>query len=353
MKRRRIFLAVLILAAIGGGTYYALSRPPDTLVITGIVDGNNVVVSSKMTGRILSMKVREGQAVKTGDVIAQLDHADLSAAAQATSAAVSQAQQMTLQASDQIALTKASLVARIAQARAQVQQVTAQEAQARATLDQAESSYKRTLPLFDEGLVTAQDRDNAKAARDGARAGLQATERGLAVARAALADAQAQQKQIAVQERQVGAYQAAARQAQAMHRESEAVLDQAEVVAPISGVVTLLAAREGEVVKPGDPIVTIFELGDTWVQADVEETYADLITLGEVLTVRLPSGAEVQGPVFYKAVEAGFATQRDVSRTKRDIKTVAIRVRVANPDGRLARGMTAWVVVPLKPKGQS
>jgi len=158
---------------------------------------------------------------------------------------------------------------------------------------------------------------------------------------------------IAVQERQAAAYKAAAQQAQATHQESEALLDQAQVVAPISGVVTLRAAREGEVVKPGDPIITIFELGNTWVQADVEETYADLIKLGEVLTVRLPSGAEVKGPVVYKAVEADFATQRDVSRTKRDIKTVAIRVRVANLDERLARGMTAWVILPLRPKGQA
>jgi len=63
--------------------------------------------------------------------------------------------------------------------------------------------------------------------------------------------------------------------------------------------------------------------------------------------VRLPSGAEVTGPVIYKAVEADFATQRDVSRTKRDIKTVAIRVRVANPDGKLPLGMTAWVMLPV------
>ena len=51
--------------------------------------------------------------------------------------------------------------------------------------------------------------------------------------------------------------------------------------------------------------------------------------------------------MIYKAVEADFATQRDVSRTKRDIKTVAIRVRVNNPDGKLALGMTAWVMLPV------
>jgi len=60
--------------------------------------------------------------------------------------------------------------------------------------------------------------------------------------------------------------------------------------------------------------------------------------MGETLRWRLPSGTEVSGPVIYKAVEADFATQRDVSRTKRDIKTVAIRVRVSNPQGKLAAG---------------
>jgi HlyD family secretion protein len=65
------------------------------------------------------------------------------------------------------------------------------------------------------------------------------------------------------------------------------------------------------------------------------------------LRVRLPSGAETAGPVIYKAVEADFATERDVSRTKRDIKTVAIRVRVSNPEGKLPLGMTAWVMLPV------
>jgi HlyD family secretion protein len=78
----------------------------------------------------------------------------------------------------------------------------------------------------------------------------------------------------------------------------------------------------------------------------VEETYADLIKMGQNLTVRLPSGAEVTGPVIYKAVEADFATQRDVSRTKRDIKTFQVRLRCDNHDRGLAVGMTAYVTLP-------
>ena len=111
---------------------------------------------------------------------------------------------------------------------------------------------------------------------------------------------------------------------------------------------TLRAARQGEVVNPGNPIVTLFDLSSTWVDADVEETYADLISMGQTLRVRLPSGAEVTGPVIYKAVEADFATQRDVSRTKRDIKTFEVRLHVDNHDRTLALGMTAYVMLPLK-----
>jgi HlyD family secretion protein len=64
--------------------------------------------------------------------------------------------------------------------------------------------------------------------------------------------------------------------------------------------------------------------------------------------VRFPSGLEREGTVFYRGVDADFATQRDVSRTKRDIKTFEIRVRVDNSDRRLYPGLTAYVTVPLE-----
>jgi HlyD family secretion protein len=84
------------------------------------------------------------------------------------------------------------------------------------------------------------------------------------------------------------------------------------------------------------------------VRADVEETYIDRIRIGDKLTVRLPSGEEREGTVFYRGVDAGFATQRDVSRTKRDIRTFEIRIRTDNRDRRLAVGMTAYVLLPLQ-----
>ena len=99
-------------------------------------------------------------------------------------------------------------------------------------------------------------------------------------------------------------------------------------------------------VSVGQPIVTLINPDDLWVRADVEESYIDRVRLGDKLTVRLPSGVEREGTVFYRGADAGFATQRDVSRTKRDIKTFEVRLRVDNKDRRLAVGMTAYVLMP-------
>ena len=63
--------------------------------------------------------------------------------------------------------------------------------------------------------------------------------------------------------------------------------------------------------------------------------------------MRLPSGVERQGTVFYRGADAAFATQRDVSRTKRDIKTFEIRLRLDNKDRRLAVGMTTYIELPV------
>jgi len=135
--------------------------------------------------------------------------------------------------------------------------------------------------------------------------------------------------------------------AAAQQTKADVRLAYTEVKAPIDGLVDVRAARAGEVVGAGQPIVTLINPDDLWVRADVEESYIDRIKLNDHLTVRLPSGAELDGVVFYRGVDAGYATQRDVSRTKRDIKTFEIRLRCDNKDRKLAVGMTAYVLLPV------
>ena len=95
----------------------------------------------------------------------------------------------------------------------------------------------------------------------------------------------------------------------------------------------------------GSPIVTIVDLSDTWARAAIPETFADHIALGDTMRVRMPGGTITSGKVFFKSAEADFATQRDVSRRKRDIKTIVLKVRLDNPKGAYVPGMTAEVLV--------
>jgi HlyD family secretion protein len=387
MKRRLIVLTVL--AVIAAAIWWEERPRPQTLVLTGTVDGNEVVVGSKITGRIVSLAVDDGQRVNAGDLVAVLDQDELRADQGAAGHAIAQARASAQQSAAQTELLESTLPTKVqqasaqveqaqaqlkqnesqvAQAQAQLQQAQAQVAQTQAAVAKAQDNFNRIRPLVEkdinppQDLVTARtDLDSAKANQQAAeagveasrravasaQAGVEATRRSVAAAQAALADARQEERQVTVQQRQTDALRAAAAQAEANAAAADARFGQTRIYAPASGIVTLRAARQGEVVNPGNPIVTLFDLSSTWVEADVEETYADLIAMGQTLHVRLPSGTEVTGPVIYKAVEADFATQRDVSRTKRDIKTVAIRVRVANPDGKLALGMTAWVMLPV------
>ena len=180
-----------------------------------------------------------------------------------------------------------------------------------------------------------------------AQAKLDALKKQVEAQRAAVALARSNAEQMAVRRSQVQANEHMQAAANAQRTKADVRLRYTEIHAPIDGIVDVRAARVGEVVNPGQPIVTLINPDDLWVRADVEESYIDRVRIGDTLTVRLPSGVEREGTVFYRGADASFATQRDVSRTKRDIKTFEVRLRVDNADRRLAVGMTAYVVLPM------
>ena len=99
-------------------------------------------------------------------------------------------------------------------------------------------------------------------------------------------------------------------------------------------------------VAAGAAIVTIMDLTQTWIYAPLPETQSETVQLGDSLRVVMPSGATIQGKVIAKSAEADFATQRDVSARKRDIKTVQLKLLIDNPAERFVPGMTAEVYIP-------
>src|SRR5205814_4351283 len=107
-----------------------------------------------------------------------------------------------------------------------------------------------------------------------------------------------------------------------------------------------------EYLNPVNSIVTIVDLTYAWVRAAIPETESDHIGMGDTLRVRMPGGTQTSGKVFFKSAEADFATQRDVRRSKRDIRTIVLKVRLDNSKGASVPGMTADLLVsPAQSKG--
>src|SRR5580692_4285510 len=134
MKRRVILLTLL--AAIIFAIWWEERPRPQILVLTGTVDGNEVVVGSKITGRIVSLAVDDGQRVKAGDLVAVLDQEELRADQGAASHAIAQARANAQQAAAQTELLQSTLPTKVQQAGAQVEQTQAQQQQNQAQVAQ-------------------------------------------------------------------------------------------------------------------------------------------------------------------------------------------------------------------------
>jgi len=346
MTGKRFLRIVFLIFLIAVAVYYFSTPHGSELPLTGVVDGNEVIVSPQITGRIINLTVDEGSRVKKGDLIAQLDPKELQASLAAAKANVASLEAQVGAAGHNYALTDSQTDASVKQAQATLTSTSAQLDQARANLWRDQTDYDRIQKLFDGGVASAQDRDHAQATLQASQANVKALEDSVSAQQAALAVAQANRKQVDVRGSERATTIAQLEQARASAVETETELGYTTINAPIDGLVSVRVAKQGEVVAQGAPIVVVVDVDHLWVRADVEESYIDSVKFGQTLRIRLPSGDTLEGKVFFKGVENDFATQRDVSRTKRDIKTFAIKVSLPADDERLFTGMTATVLLP-------
>lgn len=338
------FLGVVFVLAL---VIYLLSTPRGSdISLIGIVDGNEVIVSPQITGRMMKLTVDEGSVVKKGDLIAELDRKELEASLAAAKANVASLEAQVGGSRHNYTWTNDQTGASLDQAKAVLTSTRAQLDQARANLWRDQTDYDRMQKLFDSGVASAQDRDHADAALKASQANVKALEDSVKAQTAAQAVAQSNRQQVDVRGSELATTRAQLEQARATAAQVATQLGYTEIYAPLDGIVSVRVAKQGEVVQQGSPIVVVVDVDHLWVQADVEETYIDSVQFGQKLHVKLPSGDVIEGNVFFKGVENDFATQRDVSRTKRDIKTFAIKVSVSNPERRLFTGMTATVLLP-------
>lgn len=344
-RKRQILVAVALLAV--AIVAYVVFTPAKPLVLTGIVTTNDVIVSPQVGGQVQKLLVHEGDSVSAGQLLAVIS-ADELAADQAYYAHSAEGVATEVRENESaVRYQSQQMTQLVRQAEAAVASAEAQRAQAAADLANAQTNYDRLTVLLKSGAISEQTADQQRTDFLVAKAKSEAADRQVDAQRAALELARGQEEQVAMKRSALAASRQQRAAATAQTAKANVRLGYTEIRAPLAGIVDVRAVRAGEVVAAGSPIVTLINPDDLWIRADVEESYIGRIRLGDHLKVRLPSGETRDATVFFRGVDAGFATQRDVSRSKRDIKTFEIRLRVDNKDRRLATGMTAYVLLPV------
>jgi HlyD family secretion protein len=342
----RVFILLGIVLLIALGFYLFSTRGNSDSVLIGYVDANQVIVSSKVAGRIERLAVDEGQKVKQGELIAQIDKQDLIAERDAAQAGLESLRAQVHASRDTYASTRGDTDAQVASAEAALKAAQANLQESEANERQQSLDTHRTVALADEGVASRQDRDRAEQTLAADQARVRSNQEQVRVAQATLETMRARLNQAGAARSNISATQGLMDSDEAKLSEAEVRIGYTTVTSPVDGVVSVRAAREGEVVNVGAPIVTIVDLTQTWVYAAIPETDEQAVKLGDSLDVRMPGGEHLTGKVIAKATEADFATERDYSRTKRDIRTVRIKLLIDNPGEKYVPGMTAEIMLP-------
>lgn len=344
--RNRIFILLGVIFVIALGIYFFTTPRTDELQLIGTVDANEVVVSSRIQGQIASLAVDEGDRVQKGQLIATIQAQDLAAARNAAAAQTNSDEYKLAQAREAALQTEGATASQVTAAEAQIRVANAALAQAQAQYEHQEADTRRAVALAKAGVTSQQIREEMVTSLDADRAAVASARENVAAQEAALKTARANLYQAKAALQTVNASRADVHNAQALLDQAQVQLGYAQILSPVTGVVNVRAALQGEVVSPTTPIVTVMDLSQTWVYAPLPETDADAVQLGDKLRVVMPSGATVWGRVIAKAALADFATQRDVSRRKRDIKTVQLKLLIPNPGQKYVPGMIAEVDIP-------
>ncbi len=307
------FSAVVVIVAVIG--LIALDRDPD--IIQGQVEVSEYRVSSKVPGRILELRVKEGDYVKAGDTLAILDAPEVRAKMEQAQSAQSAAAALEL---------KAQNGAR----KEQIQGAFSVLQQAKAGFEIAEKSYNRVQRLFDEGVMSAQKRDEAFASYKAMEAQMKAAQSqyDMAVNGARMEDKMAATAQVG---RAKGAVQ-----------EVNSYIHETVQIAQKEGEVTDVYPKVGELVGTGSPIMSIAMMDDMWGTFNVREDQLNGMQVGTEFSVFVPAfNKEVKMKVYHLKDQGSFAVWKATKANGQyDLKTFEVKARPVEKLEGLRPGMS-------------
>ena len=307
------FIAVVIIVAIIG--FLALDRTPD--IIQGQVEVTEYRVSSKVPGRILELRVSEGDYVKAGDTLAILDAPEVRAKMEQARSAESAAAALEL---------KAQNGAR----KEQIQGAYSVLQQAKAGYEIAEKSYQRIQRLYDEGVMSAQKRDEVYANYKAMEAQMKAAQSqyDMAVNGARMEDKLVVSAQVG---RAKGAVQ-----------EVNSYIHETVQVAQKDGEVANIYPKVGELVGTGSPIMSIAVMDDMWGTFNVREDQLNGMQVGSEFTVFVPAfNKDIKMKVYYLKDQGSYAVWKATKANGQyDLKTFEVKARPVEKLDGLRPGMS-------------
>ena len=310
------FTAVVVIVALIG--FFALDHTPE--VIQGEVEVSEYRVSSKLPGRVLEIRVKEGDYVKVGDTLAILDAPEVRAKMEQARGAEDAASAIEL---------KAQNGAR----KEQIQGAYQLLQQAKAGLEIAEKSYKRIQRLFDEGVMSAQKRDEVFAQYKAMEAQCKAAQSqyDMAVNGARREDKLAAQAQVS---RARGAVQ-----------EVNSYLGETVQVAQMEGEVSSIYPKVGELVGTGSPIMTISMMNDMWGTFNVREDQLNGLQVGTEFSAYVPAfNKDIKMKVYYMKDQGSYAVWKATKTNGQyDLKTFEVKARPVEKMEGLRPGMSLVV----------
>ena len=345
MAKKKTALIIVGGILIVAGVLYSKHRHTSFagLQVSGIVEAPEVNVSSMIPGRIVKMTCKEGDAVEKGVSLIELDNNELKAAEG--------------QAKAQIERAKADILvanATVESARANIESIKAESRSAQAVLDKAKALLANADRDKDRYTALSKEQAVARSAYDTVITTYEAARAEADGAKAKLSQEHARMNSALAQMDTAKSQNIAAlanlKQAEAGLALAQARLEQSVILSPLSGTVVYKALEEGEAVSAGMTILTLVDLHQLTVRIDVEETHIGELTLNQSVTIISEggSGKSFSGKIISINPYAEFATQKDVTRGRQDIKTFKVNIHVDDPDGFLKPGMTVDVNVPAK-----
>lgn len=322
-----IFLIVLVVLAAAGFViwkdFFAAAPVPNNIVIlSGRIEGDDSAVAPKTTGRILEVRVREGDSVQAGDTIAVLDDEQVRAREEQARAALLQFDARAKSAHDQISVLEEQL------------------RQGEAEVAQQEASYQ--LAQFDKDAYTRLAKSGAVSERQGKQAETTAEQQAAAVA-AARRRVAGTRMQLAQQAAEIASANAATQQARAQLVEAQDNRRDLLVKAPFNGTVATRTAEPGEVVQAGTPIITLIDLTKVYLRGFVPEGEIGKVKVGQAGHIFLDSNPNQAIDAYVSRIDpqATFTPENTYFRDDRVKQVVGLKLQLKNGFGYAKPGMPA------------